>query len=75
MQEELDYQKIHFAVMAIESSARLMGISANEMRERLEKTNLISRLLFDCYDTMHTQSLEHVAEDVVKALKNWEEKQ
>ena len=53
--------KIHFAVMAIEASAKEMSISPMEMRRRL-----------DCYDVMHTQSLRHVAEDVVEALRNWE---
>ena len=42
------------------------------MRRRLEKVGLVRRLLLDCYDVMHTQSLRHVAEDVVEALRNWE---
>ena len=60
--------KIHFAVMAIEASAKEMRISPMEMRRRLEKVGLV----LDCYDVMHTQSLRHVAEDVVEALRNWE---
>lgn len=64
--------KIHFAVMAIEASAKEMRISPMEMRRRLEKVGLVRRLLLDCYDVMHTQSLRHVAEDVVEALRNWE---
>ena len=56
--------KIHFAVMAIEASAKEMSISPMEMRRRLEKVGLVRRL--------HTQSLRHVAEDVVEALRNWE---
>ena len=65
----LESEKIHFAVMAIEAGAR---ISPMEMRRRLEKMNLIKRLLLDNYEVMHTQSLKHVGEDVVEALKNWE---
>ena len=64
--------KIHFAVMAIEASDKEMSISPMEMRRRLEKVGLVRRLLLDCYDVMHTQSLRHVAEDVVEALRNWE---
>ena len=41
----LESEKIHFAVMAIEAGAREMGISPMEMRRRLEKMNLIKRLL------------------------------
>ena len=68
----LESEKIHFAVMAIEAGAREMGISPMEMRRRLEKMNLIKRLLLDNYEVMHTQSLKHVGEDVAEALKNWE---
>ena len=64
--------KIHFAVMAIEASAKKMRISPMEVRRRLEKVGLVRRLLLDCYDVMHTQSLRNVAEDVVEALRNWE---
>ena len=41
----LESEKIHFAVMAIEAGAREMGSSPMEMRRRLEKMNLIKRLL------------------------------
>ena len=64
----LESEKIHFAVMAIEAGAREMGISPMEMRRRLEKMNLIKRLLLDNYEVMHTQSLKHVGEDVVCLL-------
>lgn len=64
--------KIHFAVMAIEASSKKMNISPMEMYQRLEKVNLLKRLVLDCYDVMHTQSLQHVSEDLVEALRNWE---
>lgn len=31
------YKRIHFAVMAIESGARRLGISGKEMHDRLQK--------------------------------------
>lgn len=55
-----------------EALAKEMHISPMEMRRRLEKVGLVRRLLLDCYDVMHTQSLKHVAEDVVEALRNRE---
>lgn len=64
--------KIHFAIMAIEASAKEMNISPMEMYQRLERVNLLKRLVLDYYDVMHTQSLQHVAEDLVEALHNWE---
>ena len=61
-----------FPVLAIEASAQKMGISPSEMRRRLDKVGLIKSLIQDCYETLHTESREAVANDVVEALKNWE---
>ena len=52
-----------------------MDISPSEMRKRLDKVGLIKSLIQDCYDTLHTESREAVASDVVEALKNWERKE
>ena len=65
-------EKVHFAVMAIGAAADLMGITPSEMYNRLDKVGLVNSLLFDLYDVEHTQSLQYVAEDVVEALRNWE---
>ena len=61
--------------VTIEASAQKMGISPSEMRKRLDKVGLIKSLIQDCYDTLHTESREAVANDVVEALKNWERKE
>ena len=45
------------------------------MRKRLDKVGLIKSLIQDCYDTLHTESRETVANDVVEALENWERKE
>ena len=62
-------------MLAIEASAQKMGISPSEMRKRLDKVGLIKSLIQDCYDTLHTESREAVASDVVEALKIWERKE
>lgn len=49
-----------------------MNISPMEMYQRLKRVDLFKRLVLDCYDVMHTQSLKHVSEDLVEALSNWE---
>jgi len=65
-------RKIHFAVMAIESGARLMGVSNREMHDRLKAQGLIHNRLLGRYDLLHTQSLDWVADDIVQTLENWE---
>ena len=49
-----------------------MGITPSEMRRRLDRVGLIKNLIQDCYETMHTESREAVANMVVEALQNWE---
>ena len=66
------YRKIHFAVMAIESGARKLGISGKEMHDRLQKQGFIHRRLINKYEILHTQSLDWVAEDISETLLNWE---
>lgn len=67
-----DFDRLAFTVLAIEASARKMGISPSEMRMRLDKVGLIKSLIQECYETLHAESREAVASDVVEALKNWE---
>ena len=66
------FDRLAFTVLAIEASAKKMGISPSEMRRRLDKVGLIKNLIQDCYDILHTESREAVANDVIEALRNWE---
>lgn len=66
-------RRIHFAVMAIESAAKKLGISNQEMYKRLKAQNLVSGRLIKWYETLHTQSLAWVTDDIIEALKNREE--
>ncbi|WP_290380624.1 DUF3791 domain-containing protein [uncultured Duncaniella sp.] len=66
------YRRIHFAVMAIESGARKLGISGKEMHDRLSKQDLIHNRLIKRYEELHTQSLDWVADDISETLLNWE---
>lgn len=66
------YRRIHFAVMAIESGARRLGISGKEMYDRLNKQGLIKSRLIKRYQELHTQSLEWVTDDICETLLNWE---
>lgn len=66
------YRRIHFAVMAIESGARNLGISGKEMYQRLSKQGLVHNRLLKRYEELHTQSLDWVADDICETLLNWE---
>jgi hypothetical protein len=66
------YPTLLFYYFYIEVSAEKLGVTATEMRRRLERTGLMKDLIRDCYDTLHTESRKAVAEDVVEALLNRE---
>lgn len=67
------YKRIHFAVMAIEASAKKENVSGASMYKRLKKQGLIHERLFKYYDQLHTQSLDWVSDDLVETLHNWEQ--
>ena len=63
-----------FASSCVEAAARRLQISATEMYSRMKRANLFHDLIYPCYDTLHTQSRQHVTEDVLEALKVREKK-
>lgn len=65
-------RKVHFAVMAIEASARKVNVTGKEMHDRLKRQELIHKRLFRHYEQLHTQSLDWVADDTIETLRNWE---
>jgi len=64
-----------FVTLAIGATARHMGITATELHNRLKRHGLVRRLLIDCYDTLHTESIDGVVWNVQEALRNWDEKE
>ena len=63
-----------FVSSCIESAARQRNISTTEMYRRMKDVGLIDGFILKCYDGLHTQSREHVTEDVLGALDIWEAK-
>lgn len=63
-----------FATLAIGATAKRMGIDATELHNRLKRQGLVRRLLLDCYDTLHAESIDGVVWNVQEALHNWEAK-
>lgn len=64
-----------FVTLAIGATAQRMGITDTELFNRLKSHGLVRRLLFDCYDTLHTESIEGVVWNLQEALKNWEKEE
>ena len=66
--------KMIFASSCVESAARRRGISSTEMYRRMKRVGLMDNFILKCYEGLHTQSREHVTEDVRGALDIWESK-
>ena len=64
-----------FVTLAIGATAQRMGITTTELYNRLKHHGLVRRLLLDCYDTLHAESIDGVVWNVQEALKNWEAKE
>lgn len=66
--------KMIFASSCVESAARQRNVSSTEMYSRMKRVGLIDGFILKCYDGLHTQSRQHVTEDVLGALDIWEAK-
>lgn len=64
-----DIARLQFATLAIGATARSLGVTATEVYNRLERHDLVRRLLFDCYDTLHAESIGGVVWNVSEALR------
>ncbi len=71
----LSIPQTQFITLAIGATAKKMGIAPTELYNRLKRHGLVRRLLIDCYDTLHTESIDGLVWNVQEALKNWETKE
>jgi len=67
--------RIQFAVIAIETAARKMNVTPAQLIARLDRQNLVEGRLIKYYDTLHTQSADYVADDLIETLMNYESNQ
>lgn len=67
----LSILQTQFITLAIGATAQRMGITATELHNRLKQYGLVRRLLIDCYDTLHAESIDGLVWNVQEALKNW----
>ena len=70
--EQVGYNNIHLAIMAIEKGAKLMNVPSKNMYMRLKKQGLIPNFLLQYYAELHTQRSDWVARTTGETLKTWE---
>ncbi len=63
-----------FIASCIESAAKAIGVSPESMYLRMVKINLIKDYIIPCYNVLHSESRQHVTEDILKTIDIWEKK-
>ncbi|MBR1545663.1 MAG: DUF3791 domain-containing protein [Prevotella sp.] len=61
-----------FVCSCIESVAENLDCNVSDIYKRMEKVGLIHDYIIACYDTLHTESREHVTADIIETLLFWE---
>jgi len=61
-----------FVATCIETTARYLNVSYREVYDRMKRVSLIEKYILPNYEPLHSQSREHLAEDMVECLTNWE---
>lgn len=67
-------QLMIFVASCVESAARAENVSSSDMYRRMKRVGLIEGFIIKCYEGLHSQSRQHVTEDVLGALAIWESK-
>ncbi|MBR1498806.1 MAG: DUF3791 domain-containing protein [Bacteroidaceae bacterium] len=63
-----------FASTCIEATARLLNTSYMDVYQRMKRVGMIERYIVPCYDTLHCESRENIAENIAECLKEWEDR-
>lgn len=61
-----------FVATCIEATARRLGVGYREVYERMARINMIDDYIYPCYETLHTESRDNIANDMIACLNNWE---
>lgn len=64
-----------FVSTCIETTARKLGISYSEVFQRMKHLGMIDKYIVPNYETLHTESRDAIAMDMIECMKQWEEKQ
>ena len=61
-----------FVATCIETTARHLGVSYQEVYKRMERVGMIDNYIVANYEPLHSESREVLAERMVECLINWE---
>lgn len=63
-------KELEFAIFCIENIAIKLNISGQDVYKMLtEETNILNNYIIPCYDVLHTQDKNYIADDVIEVMK------
>lgn len=66
--------KLAFVASCIEGTARVLGKSYQEIFDRMKHVGMIQNYIWPNYEMLHTESREHVTNNIIECLNIWETK-
>jgi len=61
-----------FVSTCIEATARTLGVPYTEVFQRMKRLGMIENYIYPNYETLHTESRNNVALDMIECMKLWE---
>lgn len=61
-----------FVATCIESTARLLGTTYQNVYQRMKRVGLIERYIIPHYESLHSESRENIANGLIECLNQWE---
>ncbi|MBQ1611355.1 MAG: DUF3791 domain-containing protein [Muribaculaceae bacterium] len=68
------HQVMAFVATCIEATARTLNTSYKTVFERMKHVKLIENFILPNYETLHSESRENIALNLIECLNAWEEK-
>ena len=64
-----------FVSTCIEATARKLGVPYSEVFNRMKRLGMIEKYIYPNYETLHTESRDNIATDMIECMNQWEAKQ
>lgn len=73
-QPSQDERKAIFMASCIESVAKQLDMTSEDVYVRMQKIDLIEGYILPCYDVLHSESRQNVTDDIIRTMTIWEQK-
>ena len=65
--------QLGFVASCVEFVAERLGKGYEEIYQRMKRADMLDNYIYECYDTLHTESRENLTDSLIGLLKRREE--